>query len=150
MLKEMVAKCNEDLEKKTAEYEDARKRFSQVKEALTVERNLRARAEIKEEQMRQEIIATTGQMHAMRDKFVGDIEVRLRGVRRRKTRRNQKRGQKGRPWGVKLGRLNAQEKCGFSARHAARHAARVPPSKKLFACCCCCWGPITIVLKLFR
>ena len=29
----------------------------QVKEALTVERNLRARAEIKEEQMRQETIA---------------------------------------------------------------------------------------------
>jgi len=45
-----------------------------VKEALTVERNLRARAEIKEEQMRQEIIATTGQMHAMRDKFTTDIQ----------------------------------------------------------------------------
>ena len=41
-----------------------------MKEALTVERNLRARAEIKEEQMRQEIIATTGQMHSMKDNFV--------------------------------------------------------------------------------
>lgn len=83
MLKEAIAKVEGDLEKKTAEYEDARKRFSQVKEALTVERNLRARAEIKEEQMRQEIIATTGQMHAMRDKFVGDIEVNTEVVENR-------------------------------------------------------------------
>lgn len=74
MLKESIVKLNFDIEKKTAEYEDARKRFSQVKEALTVERNLRARAEIKEEQMRQEIIATTGQMHAMRDNFVTKID----------------------------------------------------------------------------
>lgn len=74
MLKEAIAKLQGEHEKKTAEYEDARKRFSQVKEALTVERNLRARAEIKEEQMRQEIIATTGQMHAMRDKFTTDIQ----------------------------------------------------------------------------
>jgi regulator of sirC expression with transglutaminase-like and TPR domain len=35
---------------------------------------VRARAEIKEEQMRQEIIATTGQMHAMRDNFVTRID----------------------------------------------------------------------------
>mmetsp|Transcript_8329 Transcript_8329/g.9956 ORF Transcript_8329/g.9956 Transcript_8329/m.9956 type:complete len:979 (+) Transcript_8329:94-3030(+) len=83
MLKEAIGKVQTDLEKKTAEYEDARKRFSQVKEALTVERNLRARAEIKEEQMRQEIIATTGQMHAMRDKFVGDIEVNTEEVENR-------------------------------------------------------------------
>eukprot|EP00615_Pteridomonas_danica_P000507 CAMPEP_0114337758 /NCGR_PEP_ID=MMETSP0101-20121206/6578_1 /TAXON_ID=38822 ORGANISM="Pteridomonas danica, Strain PT" /NCGR_SAMPLE_ID=MMETSP0101 /ASSEMBLY_ACC=CAM_ASM_000211 /LENGTH=980 /DNA_ID=CAMNT_0001470103 /DNA_START=84 /DNA_END=3026 /DNA_ORIENTATION=+ len=83
MLKEAISKVQTDLEKKTAEYEDARKRFSQMKEALTVERNLRARAEIKEEQMRQEIIATTGQMHAMRDKFVGDIEVNTEEVENR-------------------------------------------------------------------
>jgi len=74
MLNDAIAKLQGEYEKKTAEYEDARKRFSQVKEALTVERNLRARAEIKEEQMRQEIIATTGQMHAMRDKFTTDIQ----------------------------------------------------------------------------
>jgi len=80
MLKEAITKLQGEYEKKVAEYEDARKRFSQVKEALTVERNLRARAEIKEEQMRQEIIATTGQMHAMRDKFVGDIEVTSKEV----------------------------------------------------------------------
>ena len=80
MLKEAINKLQAEYDKKNAEYEDARKRFSQVKEALTVERNLRARAEIKEEQMRQEIIATTGQMHAMRDKFVGDIEVNHKEV----------------------------------------------------------------------
>ena len=51
-----------EISSKTQEFEDARKRFSQVKEALTVERNLRARAEIKEEQMRQETIAITGQV----------------------------------------------------------------------------------------
>ena len=39
MLKESITKLNADIEKKTAEYEDARQRFSQVKEALTVERN---------------------------------------------------------------------------------------------------------------
>jgi kinesin family protein C1 len=75
MLKEAITKQEAELEKRTAEYEDARKRFSQVKEALTVERNLRARAEIKEEQMRQEIIATTGQMTAMRDNFKTRIET---------------------------------------------------------------------------
>lgn len=90
MLKEAIEKVQSDLEKKTAEYEDARKRFSQVKEALTVERNLRARAEIKEEQMRQEIIATTGQMHAMRDKFVGDIEVKGEEVENRTTELTEK------------------------------------------------------------
>lgn len=76
MLKAQIMRTDHELEKRTAEYEDARKRFSQVKEALTVERNLRARAEIKEEQMRLEIIATTGQMHAMRDSFQTRIEVR--------------------------------------------------------------------------
>mmetsp|Transcript_71066 Transcript_71066/g.160805 ORF Transcript_71066/g.160805 Transcript_71066/m.160805 type:complete len:1051 (+) Transcript_71066:1-3153(+) len=90
MLKESIERLNADIEKKTAEYEDARKRFSQVKEALTVERNLRARAEIKEEQMRQEIIATTGQMHAMRDKFVGDIEVDTKAVEERSAELNGK------------------------------------------------------------
>lgn len=69
MLNDAMKKQAQELEKKTAECEDTRKRFSQVKEALTVERNLRARAEIKEEQMRQETIALTGQMHAVRDKL---------------------------------------------------------------------------------
>lgn len=80
MLKEAMTKQAQDLEKKTAECEDARKRFSQVKEALTVERNLRARAEIKEEQMRQETIALTGQMHAVRDKFQNEIHTNTKEV----------------------------------------------------------------------
>mmetsp|Transcript_39461 Transcript_39461/g.72705 ORF Transcript_39461/g.72705 Transcript_39461/m.72705 type:complete len:993 (+) Transcript_39461:78-3056(+) len=79
-LKGAIATMNGDLDKKTAEYEDARKRFQQVKEALTVERNLRARAEIKEDQMKQEINATEGQMHAMRGKFQGDAEVSTKAV----------------------------------------------------------------------
>jgi len=73
MLREAIKKQTQELEKKGAECEDTRKRFAQVKEALTVERNLRARAEIKEEQMRQETIAMTGQMHAQRDKFQTEI-----------------------------------------------------------------------------
>lgn len=80
MLKEAMTKQAQDLEKKTAECEDARKRFAQVKEALTVERNLRARAEIKEEQMRQETIALTGQMHAVRDKFQNEIHTNTKEV----------------------------------------------------------------------
>lgn len=92
MLKEAIAKLQGEHEKKIAEYEDARKRFSQVKEALTVERNLRARAEIKEEQMRQEIIATTGQMHAMRDKFTTDIQDEKEVVDNRTEELDQKVG----------------------------------------------------------
>ena len=72
MLREAVQKQQGEISSKTQEFEDARKRFSQVKEALTVERNLRARAEIKEEQMRQETIAITGQMHAIRNKMTGE------------------------------------------------------------------------------
>jgi len=74
MLRESMKKQTQELEKKTAEAEDTRKRFAQVKEALTVERNLRARAEIKEEQMRQETIALTGQMHAVRNKLQDQIQ----------------------------------------------------------------------------
>mmetsp|Transcript_14640 Transcript_14640/g.25801 ORF Transcript_14640/g.25801 Transcript_14640/m.25801 type:complete len:1036 (-) Transcript_14640:556-3663(-) len=75
MLREAVQKQQGEIATKTQEFEDARKRFSQVKEALTVERNLRARAEIKEEQMRQETIAITGQMHAIRNKMTGEVQV---------------------------------------------------------------------------
>lgn len=75
MLREAVQKQQGEISSKTQEFEDARKRFSQVKEALTVERNLRARAEIKEEQMRQETIAITGQMHAIRNKMTGEVQV---------------------------------------------------------------------------
>mmetsp|Transcript_51999 Transcript_51999/g.104299 ORF Transcript_51999/g.104299 Transcript_51999/m.104299 type:complete len:1014 (-) Transcript_51999:129-3170(-) len=80
MLAESVTKLTSDLEKKTAEYEDARKRFAQVKDALTVERNLRARAEIQEEKMRQAIIEATGKMHSMKDTFVAGDNTRNKQV----------------------------------------------------------------------